>query len=950
MHNVHTLLLTDIVDSTAINSRLGDAAMSTLWEQHDRGSRELARQFSGTEVDRSDGFLMLFDDAEAALGFVMAYHRFLAALPVPLQARAGLHIGPLTLHHRTPDDIHWGGKPLEVVGIAKAMTARLMSLAGAGQTLASGEVAQALAGSAQRCHRHGHWRFKGIDEPVEVFEVGDDHAPFMPPPDAEKAHRVVERAGQWVATRDVPRHLPAERDSFHGRSAELRRIAALFGRGERLVVLHGPGGVGKTRLALRHAWGWLGGYPGGVYFCDLASAASADGLLHAVGRAFGMPLGSEPVAELAGVIAGHGDCLVVLDNFEQIVALAPATLGHWLDAAPTARFLVTSRDGMGLAGEQRVEVEPLAEAPAITLFHDRALAVDPNYDAARIDATVMRSLVSRLDGLPLALELAAARAAVLPPATLLQRIEDRFRLLTSRGGRPARQATLRAAIDWSWDGLAASEKAALAQLSVFDDGFTLAAAEAVVDAGGPGADAIVADCLQALVDRSLVRRLHNGRFGLLVAIKAYAAEKLPAFDEAAALARHAAYFAGWTEADATAERCADVGNLVAACRQAAAAGQQALAAQLLQLSWAALRLTGPFRAGVELAAACRDLSGAEVSSTVVAIEWVAGAARYVMGELDAAREHVQRGLAALDGTSPARLAARLHGLAGELAAQGDDPALADEHLRVGLAFADESADASTRCQLLNALGATASDRGQLGLAEQHYEAALRIAEAAGLPAWRGGLLGNLGWLHHATGRLDQAREAFEGALDLAQASGDRRWEGNARCNLGLIHHEQGRHAQARVELERSLEIAQRIGHVALECTVTCNLGLVCEALGDLPGACRLHAAALSAAASLGDTQMQAQLQAYLASTLARSGRAAEAVAGVQAGHAMVQPGNVPVRALLACAEAEAAIAAGDPDAAGRALATAQALQREMGLGPETELGRWVGRVVTNVRG
>jgi predicted ATPase/class 3 adenylate cyclase/Tfp pilus assembly protein PilF len=950
MEKVCTLLLTDIVDSTAINSRVGDATMVALWDQHDSGSRKLARQFGGTEVDRSDGFLMLFDDAGSAVAFAIAYHHFLAALPVPLRARAGLHIGPLTLHHRTPSDPRWGGKPLEVVGIAKAMTARLMTLAAPGQTLASSSVAQALAGSGQRCQRHGHWRFKGVDEPVEVFEVGDDDAPFMPPPDAEKAQRLVQRAGQWVATREVPRHVPAERDSFHGRVHELRRIATLFERGQRLVVLHGPGGVGKTRLALRHAWGWLGGYPGGVFFCDLSSATSADGLLHAVGRAFGTPPGVDPVAELAAVIAGHGDCLVVLDNFEQIVELAAGTLGDWLDAAPQARFLVTSRDGLGLAGEQRVEVEPLAESPAVALFHDRAMAVDPHYDAAGADAAVMSALVARLDGLPLALELAAARAAVLPPALLLQRIEDRFRLLTSRGGRPARQATLRAAIDWSWDGLAGAEKTALAQLSVFDGGFTLAAAEAVVGEGGPAVDGGAADRLQALVERSLVRTLPGGRFDLLVAIKAYAAERRPGFGEAAAFARHAAYFAGWTETDATAERCADVGNLVAACRHAMATGAPAQAAQLLQLSWTALRLSGPFRAGAELAAACRGLVGTDASSSLAAIEWVSAAARYAMGELQAARDHVQAGLAALHGASSAVLAARLHGLAGELAAQGEDPEQADEHLRLGLDFANASGDASTRCQLLNALGATASDRGQLALAQQHYEAALRIAEAAGLQAWRGGLLGNLGWIHHAAGRLDPAREAFESALGLAQHSGDRRWEGNARCNLGLIHHEQGHHAQARVELERSLDIARRIGHVALECTVNCNLGLVCEALDDLPGACRLHSAALNATASLGDTQLQAQLHAYLGSALARNGQPGEALASVQAGLALVQPDNAPVRAVLACAEAEAAIAASRPEAAADALAAAQALLREMALGQETELGRWVGRIEASGRG
>jgi predicted ATPase/class 3 adenylate cyclase len=938
MDKVCSLLLTDIVDSTAINSRLGDAAMATLWEQHDSGSRELARQFGGTEVDRSDGFLMLFDDVGAALGFVIAYHRFLAALPVPLQARAGLHFGPLTLHHRTPDDIHWGGKPLEVVGIAKAMTARLMTLAGAGQTLTSIAVAQALAGSGQRCHRHGHWRFKGIDEPVEVFEVGDDGAPFMPPPDAEKAHRVVERAGQWVATRDVPRHLPAERDSFHGRSAELRSIAALFERGERLVVLHGPGGVGKTRLALRYAWGWLGGYPGGVYFCDLSAATGVDGLLHAVGRAFGMPLGSEPVAELAGVISGHGNCLVVLDNFEQIVALAPATLGAWLDAAPAARFLVTSRDGLGLTGEQRVAVEPLAEAPAIDLFNDRALAVDPSYDAARIDAAVMRSLIRHLDGLPLALELAAARAAVLPPATLLQRIEDRFGILTSRRGRPARQATLRAAIDWSWDGLAADEAAALAQLAVFEDGFSLAAVEGVLQVPG---DTPAIDLLQTLLDKSLLRRSGSARFDLLVAIRAYAAERLQGDAERLAWARHAEWFAALSESDVTAERYADAANLVAACRRAIGVAEPALLARLLERAWAALRRTGPLGVALDLAADCASAVEADADAAA-AVAAVAGGACFSMGAFGPAREHARRGLGLITDRTGDGVAARLHCLAGELAAQSGDGESAARHLDSGLALATRSGDASLKCQLLNALGAAAADQGRLDPSRRHYEAALRIAEDAGLAVWRGGLLGNLGWVHHATGRLEPARVAFAEALQWALDSGDRRWEGNARCNLGLIAHEQGDHASAQHEFEQALALARRIGHGALECTVTCNLGLVREALGDLKGACGLHAAAVAAAGALGDAPLQAQMLAYEASALARSGHASEALARVERGWALA--GADPLRAVLLCARAEAAAAAGRLDDCREALAQAKRLAVALGAGQDSELGLWLVRV------
>jgi predicted ATPase/class 3 adenylate cyclase len=940
MDKVCTLLLTDIVDSTALNSRLGDAAMAALWEQHDGGSRELARRFDGTEVDRSDGFLMLFDDAEAALGFVIAYHRFLAALPVPLRARAGLHRGPLTLHHRTPGDIHWGGKPLEVVGIAKAMTARFMALAGAGQTLASAAVVAALEGRDVRWQSHGHWRFKGIDDPVEVFEVGDEQAPFMPPPDAEKAQRVIAHRGQWIGAADVPRRLPAERDSFRGRGNELRRIAALFDRGDRLVVVQGPGGVGKTRLALRHAWGWLGRYPGGAYFCDAASATSAEGVLNAVGRALQAPLGKDPVAQLAAAIHGHGPCLMVLDNVEQVLEDTNLLLARWLDAAPQARWLVTSRDGLGLVGEQRVAVEPLDTAAAIALFHDRASAIEARYDAVAVDIQVMQALVTRLDCLPLALELAAARAPVLAPAELLQRLEDRFQLLASRSGRPERHLTLRAAIAWSWEALGADEAAALGQLSAFEDGFTLAAAESVVKVDSSAA---VVDLLQALVDKSLVRKTRASRFELLTSIREYGAAELATDAARAAWQRHATFFAGLNESQATADRCADVSNLVLACRRGIGLVEPIVLASLLRNAWGALRLTGPLGAAADLAAAIEPAVSADAEAAA-AVAAVAGGAFFAMGAFEPARTHAQRGLALLTEQAGDELKARLYCLAGELAAMAGEGDAADGWLQGGLELARRSGDLSLQCQLLNALGAAASDQGHAEAARRHYEEALHIAEAAGLAAWRGGLLGNLGWVHHAAGRLEPARHAFSQALQWALASGDRRWEGNARSNLGLIAHEQGDAETAQREFEQALVLARRIGHGALECTVTCNLGLVREALGDLEGACRQHAAAVAAAGALGDAPLQAQMLAYEASALARSGHMADALARVQRGWALAGVASEPLRAVLLCAQAEVAGAAGSIGECRQLLAQARRLDMVRVAGPASELGLWLARI------
>jgi predicted ATPase len=202
------------------------------------------------------------------------------------------------------------------------------------------------------------------------------------------------------------------------------------------VTRSGLGGIGKTRLALRFAWVWRGDYPGGTWFCDLASARSVDGIVHAVARGLNVPLGrADPVQQLGAAISGRGECLVVLDNFEQVAAHAEATLGTWLERAPLARFVVTSRELLGIAGEQVLALGPLPRDDAVTMFRIRARAAGGAAAFDAVDEAALSPLVDLLDGFPLAIELAAARTRLLRPLALLQRMSDRFKLLVSRSGR-----------------------------------------------------------------------------------------------------------------------------------------------------------------------------------------------------------------------------------------------------------------------------------------------------------------------------------------------------------------------------------------------------------------------------------------------------------------------------------------------------------------------------------
>ena len=417
-------------------------------------------------------------------------------------------------------------------------------------------------------------------------------------------------AGVPVASNDHRHNLPRERDTFVGREADLAELHARIEAGAHLVSLLGAGGTGKTRLALHYGWQQIADWPGGVWFCDLSEARSVPAIASAVARALDVPLGNEdPIVQLGHAIAGHGRCLLILDNFEQVAEHAGETVGPWLDRAGDARFVVTTRETLRLRGEEVLELEPLTAREGRVLFVTRAGAVRQDFAPSEGEQATIESLVRLLDGLPLAIELAAARVRVLPIDQIHARMRDRFKLLAGRQRERDRHTTLRAALDWSWDLLEPWEKAALAQCSVFDGGFTLEATEAILDLSRWTEAPWTMDVVQALVDKSLVRHRRQDRLGLLVSIGEYASEKLrkeetypgsgPTASDAVEL-RHGAYYAAWGEPDAiasvavrggeqhVARLVADLDNLIAACVRAIARRDGPMAADLLCAAWEVL--------------------------------------------------------------------------------------------------------------------------------------------------------------------------------------------------------------------------------------------------------------------------------------------------------------------------------------------------------------------------
>ena len=942
MENEQVLLLCDVVESTALTERLGDAAAALLWRAHDGMARGLLTAWRGREVDKTDGLFALFDNVADALAFATAYHAALSAMAPPLQARVAIHRAPVFLRQTPAAEIARGAKPLDVDGIAKPLTARIGALALCGQTLLSETAASALA-TEPRLNPLGHWHFKGVSEPMALFEPAAQ--PLGPPPDADKAWRVTHNGGRWLPTREVPHSLQAERDSFVGRRQALAELAAAFAGEARLVSVLGVGGTGKTRLALHHGWDALGGYAGGVWFCDLSQALSFDGVVHAVAQGLQLPLGAgDPVVQIGNAIASRGVALVILDNFEQVARHAEQTLGAWLGRAPQAQFLVTSREVLGMAGETVFALPPLDSHDAVELFLRRAKAAHQGFAPSAADRSAVDQLAKSLDGLPLAIELAAARVRVMPPQVLLQRMHRRFDLLLSRGGRPDRQATLRATLDWSWDLLDATERSVLSQLAVFQGNFGADAADAVVALSDRRA---CIDILGSLVDKSLVRQLDGYRFGLLESVRDYAALRLhddhsedgDAAGMPALRSRHWRHFGGLSEQAAVAQRCADLDNLAAACRAACEAGDAHSATRCLVNAWAALKLVGPYRAAVELAMRVATMPAVSANEAGL-VQWVWGAALDRLGEVDAAREHFRRGLDRTASATPCEATARLLlALGSQLTLEGD-LAQAQAHLERAHWHATELRHDWLQANALNALGRLMDHQAKVVEARQLYGQALVLARALGDRHLEGGLLGNLGGLHHDLGELETARLHYEQALAAAEEVGDRRWLGNACSNLGLLLLDQGHHAEARARLDQARELARSAGNVRLEYTVACNLGILLTAQGRLTEAEQQMHSAVEAAARVADRRSEGQFRGYLAVTQARLGQLDEARATLALGEQALQSLSDRLSlALLMCDRAEVEWLAGRTAAARQMSDGAKGVADEMACGADSELRR-----------
>jgi predicted ATPase/class 3 adenylate cyclase len=476
-----TFLFTDIEGSTRLLHELGPARYADALAEHRRIVREAATAHGGVEVDtQGDAFFLAFPTPGGAAAAAEAARDGLTAGPI--RVRMGLHTGTptVTAEGYVGEDVHRG--------------ARIAALAHGGQILVSPATVALL--DSQPLRDVGQHRLKDFEGPVRLYQLGErDFPPLRTPGSVE---------------------LPAPATPFLGREQELfDAVALVYERDPRVLTIVGPGGTGKTRFAIELGRLLGDDAEGGTVFVPLAPLRDPEFVLPAVADRLGAS-GPDPVAIAARV--GERRTHVVCDNLEQLLPGAARPLAELVAAVPALRVFATSREPLRIQGEAELDLPPLARDEAVTLFCERAQAVRP--DVAATDAVVQ--LCDRLDRLPLALELAAARTKLLAPEVLLDRLADRLDALKGTRDAEERHLTLRATIAWSYDLLAEDEQLLFAKLGVFRGGCTLETAELVCDAD--------LDTLASLLDKSLLRRrsgrLGEERYWMLETVREFALERL----------------------------------------------------------------------------------------------------------------------------------------------------------------------------------------------------------------------------------------------------------------------------------------------------------------------------------------------------------------------------------------------------------------------------------------
>jgi predicted ATPase/class 3 adenylate cyclase len=735
-----TFLFTDVESSTDLLHQLGAERYAEALSNHRRAIRDAFLRHGGVEVDtQGDAFFAAFPTASGALGAARDLTQALDGSPI--RVRAGVPTG-------TPLVADEG-----YVGIDVHRAARIAAAGHGGQVLVSSATAALV--EPDGLDDLGEHRFKDLAAPERVYQLGDGRFPPL-----KSLYRT---------------NLPVPATPFLGRVGEIEEALGLLRRdGVRLLTLTGPGGTGKTRLALQVAADASEQFPDGLWWVPLAALRDPALMAPAVARSLDVDEEpGRPIEEtLAERLAGSRS-LLLFDNAEQLLPeIAPRIASLLATAGPTV--LVTSRERLRLQAEHVYAVPSLTPRDGAELFLTRARQVDPSFE----ETPAVAELCRRLDDLPLALELAAARSAIFSPEQLLDRLGERLDLL--KGGRDAdpRQETLRATIRWSYDLLEPDEQLLLARLSVFVDGCTHEAAEVVCDAG--------VDTMQSLIDKSLVRRRRvagGSRYWMLETIREFAAGELERRGETASIGlRHAEFFASFVErADPPLRRGPD---------------QQGWARQIAD-DYGNVRAAMSFALDNAPEVAARLLGGLPF------FLWLRG------GFVEA-RAWVSRALAGAD-ELPKALLGKVHECGAVTAERVDDVEAASRHAEAAYAAFTEAGDDQGVADALRERGKVAMRRRDLERARAMYEELAAAANRVG-DAWNGAIaLNNLGDLALNSGEWERVIVLCGQSSEIRRDLGDRWGSALALGNVAQAEIQLGRFEDASRSLRTALHDSLEVG-------------------------------------------------------------------------------------------------------------------------------------------
>jgi predicted ATPase/predicted Ser/Thr protein kinase len=632
-----------------------------------------------------------------------------------------------------------------------------------------------------------------------------------------------------------PTNLPVSRTGFVGREKEVAAAKELLLRQDlRLLTVTGPGGIGKTRFAVEVAHQLVDQFPGGIHFVPLSPVSDAALVASVIVQTLGLrEVGGQSALETLKRNLQDSlrtPMLLLLDNFEQLVAAAPG-VAELLAAGPSLKILVTSRSALHVYGEHEFPVPPLtlpdlrskrslevlSESPAVALFVQRAIAAKPGFELNQENAPAVAEICARLDGLPLAIELAAARVKVLSPSSLLTRLASRLQLLTG-GARdlPERQQTLRAAMDWSHDLLNPAEQKLFRRLSVFVGGCDLEGVEAACDTKGD-LDLDLLDGMASMVDKSLVQQVERAtgesRFVMLETIREYALEKLTTSGEAALTKQgHAAYCLVLAEEEATAQGAPEAAAWLERC---------ALEHSNLRASLEWLTETGNAEWGLRL-----------------------GTALFRFWEnrdyLAEGRDSLGRLLKLARAAAPTKARTRALFAAGVLAGEQGDFASAVALIRESQTIARQLGDKTGVAVSLNALGVLTRDQGDVPAAHALFEESLALWRELGDLKAVARALSNLANTAKLRGDYDRARALYAECLSIFQGLGDRTGVGWSLNYQGDAARDQGDFTSARSLYERALAIFWELGDRWGIAGTLADLGSLSRELRDYPTAYSLY--------------------------------------------------------------------------------------------------------------